>query len=122
MPKLETLRLGDSPCDRIIGGVATKGLLALANHCPELSSLRLHLQVASLSKPLWIPGMFPNARPTASSTNCVLRKLIVGGTPVPEGSAMIIALTLLHVFPRLSFIDFIDEGWEEVEGAINRSR
>ena len=35
---------------------------------------------------------------------------------------MMIALTLLRIFPRLDCIIFIDEGREEVENVINRSR
>jgi len=122
MPKLEILTLGDRPCGQISGGVTTKGLLALAHHCPKLSSLCVHLRVASLSEPPGIPGMVRNAGPAASWTDCALRKLEVGETPMPEGSAMIIALTLLRIFPWLDCIMFIDKGWREIRDAINRSR
>ena len=122
MPKLETLALGSTPCGQSTGGVTTKGLLALARHCPKLSTLCVHLQVASLSEPPEIPGMVRNSGPTALRTDCALTELEVGETPVPEGSAMIIALTLLRIFPRLGCIVFFDEGWEEVAIAINFSR
>jgi len=122
MPKLESLTLGDALCDQTTIGVTTKGLLALAHHCPKLSTLCVHLRVASLSESPGIPGMVSNAGPAASWTDCALTDLIVGETPVPEGSAMIIALNLLRIFPRLCSIDFIDEEWEEVGNAISRSR
>ena len=122
MPKLETLALGSAPCGQSTTGVTTKGLLALARHCPKLSTLCVHLQVASLSEPPEIPGMVRNSGPTALRTDCALTELEVGETPVPEGSAMIIALTLLRIFPRLGCIVFFDEGWEEVAIAINFSR
>ena len=122
MPKLKYLALGDAPCGRSTTGITTKGLLTLAHHCPKLWSLRVHLQVASLSEPSRIPGMVRNAGPAASWTDCTLTDLSVGKTPVPERSAMTIALTLLRIFPRLDCIMFIDEGWEEVENAINCSR
>ena len=122
MPKLEILTLGSTPCGQSTGGVTTKGLLALAHHCPKLSSLCVHLRVASLCEPPGIPGLVPGAGSAASRTDCALEELIVGKTPVPEGSAMMIALTLLRIFPWLSWIVFRDEGWEEVENAINRSR
>jgi len=124
MPKLESLVLCDATCDQIITGVTTKGLLALAHHCPKLSTLCVHIQVASLCEPLGIPGMVPTAGPAASWTDCALTDLAVGEARVPEGSAMIIALTLLRIFPRLRSIEFADEaeGWEEVGKAINCSR
>ena len=122
MPKLEFLELGGAPCDQIAGGVTTKGLLALAYHCPKLHALRIHLQVASLSEPPGIPRMIPTTGPAASWTDCALTELVVGETPVPEGSAIIIALTLLRIFPRLDYIGFTGDGWEEVESAIWRSK
>ena len=122
MPKLEILGLGDTPCYQITTGVTTKGLLALAHHCPNLSTLRVHLQVASLSDPPVIPETVPNAGPAASWTDCALRELEVGDTPAPEGSELIVALTLLRIFPRLESLVFPSEGWEEVENAINLSR
>ena len=122
MPKLKSLGLGDAPCRHITTGVTTKGLLALAHHCPRLSTLCVHLQVASLGEPPGIPGMVPGPGPAASWTDCALTELEVGEAPAPEGSAMIIALTLLRIFPRLCSIEFFDEGWEEVENAISRSQ
>ena len=122
MPKLESLALGDVPCRQITTGVTTKGLLALAHHCPKLSALCVHLQVASLCEPPGIPGMVPGAGPAASWTDCALTDLNVGEVPVPEGSAMIIALTLLRIFPRLCSMEFTNEEWDEVENAINCSR
>ena len=122
MPKLETLALGDPPCDQSTGGVTTKGLLALAHHCPKLSTLCVHFRVASLSEPPEIPGMIPGAGPAASWTGCALTEFVVGTTPVPEGSAMIIALTLLWIFPRLDSIGLADEEWEEVRIEISRSK
>ena len=122
MPKLEILALGSTPCGQSTTGVTTKGLLALARHCPKLSTLCVHLRVASLGEPPGIPGMVRSAEPAASWTDCALVQLIVGETPVPEGSAVIIALTLLRIFPRLGSLEFIDEGWEEVASAIVRSR
>jgi len=122
MPKLEILGLGGTPCSQIATGVTTKGLLALAHHCPNLSALRVHLQVTSLSDPPAIPGTVPNAGPAASWTDCALRELEVGETPVPGGSELIVALTLLRIFPRLESLVLPNGGWEEVENAINLSR
>ena len=122
MPKLKNLALGDPPCSQSTTGITTKGLLALARHCPGLFFLCVHLRVASLGEPPGIPGVVPGAGPATPWTDCALAELIVGETPVPEGSATMIALTLLQIFPRLGCIISRDEGWEEVENAINRSR
>ena len=122
MPKLESLALGGAPCRQITVGVTTKGLLALAHHCPKLANLCVHLQVASLGELPGIPGIVPRAEVTALWMDCALARLVVGATPVPEGSAMIIALTLLRIFPRLHRIVSPEGLWEEVEDAINCSR
>ena len=122
MPNLETLELGNTPCGQITGGVTTKGLLALAHHCPNLYTLCVHLRVASLSEPPVIPGMVRNAGPEASWTGCALTQLVVGAIPVPEGSVIIIALTLLRIFPQLHYIASNVKRWEEVKDAISRFR
>ena len=120
IPKLETLGLGNVPCGQITTGVTTKGLVALARHCPNLLTLRMHFQVASLSDPPAIPGVTPNAGSTVSWTDCALRELEVGRIPVPEGSVLIIAQTLLRIFPQIHTIWFADDqGWAEVDEAIN---
>jgi len=122
MPKLKTLILGHTACGQVTGGVTPKGLLALAHHCPKLSTLSVHLKVASLCEPPGIPGMVPAAGPGASWTHCALGRLVVGEAPMPEGSVVIVAMTLLRIFPRLGSIKFTDERWGKVENAINRSR
>ena len=122
MPKLKYLGLGNAPCRQSTAGVTTKGLLALAHHCPNLGALRVHLRVASLSEPLAIPGTVPGVGPVASWMDCALTELEVGATPVPKGLAMIIALTLLRIFPQLDSIQFISGGWKEVNNAISLSK
>ena len=122
MPELRILRLGDDPCDKFTGGVTVKGLVALAHNCPNLSSLCIHLQVASLSDPPTGLKTTRDAGHSALWTGCALTKLEVGWIPVPERSASIVALTLLRIFPRIEFIEFVDKGWFEVEGLICRSK
>jgi len=123
MPKLKYLQLGDPPCCQITAGVTVKGLVALARHCPNLFTLRVHFQVTSLSDPQAIHGMDPNAGPAASWTDCALKVLYVGETPIPEGSELVVALTLLRIFPRLDSVEPTGDGdWDEVEDAINRSK
>ena len=115
MPKLTVLRLGYNPCREPTTGVTTKGLVALALHCPKLSILRVHFQVASLSAP-------HATEPTGLRTDCALKELVVGEMPVSEESALVVALTLLWIFPRIERIDFTDKGWEKVEDAIHLSK
>jgi len=122
MPKLRELTLGDEPCGDSTTGVTAKGLMALALHCPDLRYLCIHFQVASLSVSPTSPGVIHNAEPTTPWTSSGLTILKAGEIPVPEESALTVALTLLRIFPRIDTIDFIDGGWEEVEGAIRLSR
>jgi hypothetical protein len=122
MPKLTRLNLGDEPCRRFTTGVTAKGLVALARHCPDLVELRIHFQVASLSTPPAGLGITPNFESTRSWTDCALEHLVVGEIPVPEESVLMVALTLLRIFPRISSIYSMDEGWEKVGDAIHNSK
>ena len=122
MPKLETLQLGNSPCREIPIGVTVKGLVVLANHCPDLNELQIHFQVASLSAPPEIHEVIPHVRSTTIRRDCALRELNVGQIPMPEESVSMVALTLARIFPHLEAIDRIDENWEKVVDAICISR
>jgi len=122
MPKLTVLQLGNDPCREFNTGVTTKGLVALALHCPALRCLRIHFQVASLSAPPVSPGVGRNTDPTSSWTNSGLLELVVGEIVVPEESVLMVALTLLRIFPLIESIYFIDEGWGKVEDAIQLSK
>ena len=117
MLKLKTLGLGNDPSHQFITGVAAKGLVALAHHCPDLYLLRIHFQIDSLSAPP-SPEMTPDAGSAASWTDCALTESAVGERPTPEGSALTIGLTLLRIFPRIDSIEFVNEEWEEVGNAI----
>ena len=124
MPKLEVLHLGDYPCREFTTGVTAKGLVALAHHCPNLSELCVHFQVASLSIPLASPGTTLNTESSGLRSECALTDFFVGGVPVAEESVSIVALTLLRIFLRIRIviIDPTDEGWRKVEDAIHRSK
>ena len=123
MPKLISLKLGDVPCKEPMMGVTAKGLVALALHCLDLQHLRVHFQVASLSALPASPGICRNTKPTGSWTGCALRELVVGAIAVPEESVLMVALTLLRIFPRIDDINsYDDEGWRKVEDAIYLSK
>jgi len=120
MPKLELLHLGEAPC-QIPTGVTATGLAALAYYCPHLSALRVHFQADSLD-PRTIANVAYNDNPTIPRAGCALTDLKVGAIPVMEESALVVALTLLRIFPRLEYIEYSDEGWEEVAEAIELSK
>ena len=124
MPKLESLKLDDVPCYQFTTGVTAKGLMALAHNCPKLSILRIHFQVATLSVVPAGPGVSPWAESTAPWVACALMELVVGETPLSEESVLRVTMTLLLIFPQITFIYAGDdeEEWEEVESAINDSK
>ena len=122
MPRLETLRLGDSPCSKIPTGVTVKGLVALAHHCLGLSTLRLHLKVDSFCAPMVNAGVVPDPRFTVARRECALKDLEVGYIIVPKGSALVVALTLLRIFPHIQCIDRECEDWDWIADAIRVSR
>ena len=120
MPKLETLRFGNPPC-KTPAGVTTKGLSALAHYCLRLSELCVHFQVASFD-PSQMPGFASSDDCTVPRDACALTDLNVGDTRMPKESALMVALTLTRIFPRLKWIEHTNtRGWQEVARAIGLS-
>ena len=122
MPRLETLQLGDSPCSEIITGATVKGLVALAYHCLDLSTLRIHFKVDSFRALPVDAGMAPEHESTVRRRECALKELDIGYTFVSEESALVVALTLLRIFPHVQCTGWGGDGWDQVVDAINGSR
>jgi len=120
MPELEILHLGAAPCNTA-SGITIKGLAALAHYCLRLSQLCVHFQVTTLDPPT-IRHIVPGGNFTMPREDCALTDLEVGGIHLSEGSALMVALTLLRIFPRLKSINYLNPGWEEVARAIRASK
>ena len=123
MPKLKVLLLGSDPCS-IPTGVTVKGLVKLACHCIDLSTLRLHIRVDSLVQMAAgdIATSPSTAEPAAPRVECALANLGVGDMPIQEGSALTVALALLHIFPRISQIGYKNPHWQDVQNTITLSK
>jgi len=122
MPKLEILKLGDTPCETPTG-VTVKGLIALAYGCCHLSRLRIHFQTASLVEATASSETpYPSNEPMVQRQDCALTDLEVGEIPVQPSDALRVAMTLLQIFPRLSNIEYIGEGWHSVGETIELSK
>jgi hypothetical protein len=115
MPKLEILELGKEPC-KTSTGVTTKGLVALACGCPHLSKLRIHFEAASLVQAATGAGApLPSGDGTGvRRKDCGLTDLTVGDIPIPEGSALTVAVALLQIFPHLLNIGYSEARWKKV--------
>ena len=122
MPKLQNLELGDIPCGKIPTGVTAEGLVALAHHCPDLTTLRIHFQADSLSDPPAIDGVPRNTRSATPQRGCALKNLEVEHIPVPTKSVSRVAVTLALIFPSIEYIDCFYPNWSEVVDAISYSR
>ena len=117
MPKLETLRLGGTPCETP-AGVTVEGLAVLAHHCTDLSYLSIHFRVDSFYV-LPVIGGTPHAGNVAPRRDCALTDLSVGRIPMPEESVLIAALTLVRIFPNLSGISHkYNSNWGKISSAI----
>lgn len=101
MPKLQDLRLGGKPC-RTSTGVTTKGFIALAYGCSCLSDLRIHFEATNLVQAVTGAGeLAPSGDGTAvRREDCSLTSLTVGDIPIPEGATLMVATTLLRIFPH----------------------
>ena len=113
MPMLEILQIGGQPC-HVPGGITTRGLIALAHHCPRLSKLRVHFQTNSLVLAL------AEETPQSSQEACfprgdsALTTLEVGEIYIPQPHVFHVFLMLVRIFPRLRDIEYVDEGWKWV--------
>ena len=101
-----TLELGDPPCHEIPTGVTATGLMTLAHHCPDLSTLCIHFQLASLCAPPAISRVTSDVGFPALRRDCAMKNLEVGWIPVPEESVLVVALTVAHIFPRIEDISY----------------
>jgi hypothetical protein len=121
MPKLKILQLGKPPCGTPTG-VTFKGIIALACRCPQLSRLCIHFRTDSLIEATAIGEPPPPSNRAASipQTNCVLTDLQVGDIPISKGSALVVALTILKVFPHIFKIEYDNPEWGTVADAIER--
>jgi len=102
MPMLETLQLGDLPCNTP-AGITVNGLVGLARLCPRLSGLCIHFQAATLLEAATSPtALFPSdGESVVRQEACALTDLVVERIPIPEGSGLAIAHILLQIFPHI---------------------
>ena len=99
-------------------GVTVNALTTLASRCLHLSTLRIHFQENTLA------NVGTNTETIALSNNelvflredCALTDLEVGAIPIPLGSAVRIALSLLQNFRRTLNIGSDDPVWKSVAG------
>jgi len=119
MPGLEILKLGGQPC-RAPSDVTFKGLIALALRCPQLSHLRVHFQASSLAEATSRTEPPPLSEPTPGTpqTNCALKVLEVGETPVAEQETLAVGITLLQLFPKIVSIECFNAQWRSVAETI----
>ena len=116
LPELEILRFGKFPCGNPTG-ITAKGFVVLARHCPRLSCLSIHFQVASLSS-TDLPSATPGDETAMPLEECALTELHVGYTHLPDESASMVVKALTGIFPRLKFIDYLNRNWENAVEAM----
>ena len=65
---------------------------------------------ALIDDPLLLPERTAGSEPAIPREDCVLTHLNVGEMPLPEKSALAVALTLLCIFPRIDYIESLGGG------------
>ena len=78
--------------------------------------------MASLIAPPLVSGVTPSAGSAAPWRDCALRYIEVGEVPVPEDSALVVAVALARIFPHIASIGSDDGSWFKVENAICLAR
>jgi len=113
MPKLEDLSLGIPCSQQLPDDLTVKSLLAIAKHCKALETLEMHINCESIvmgADGREFPGPFdfhtqvPSEVISSDYDGCPLRSAGFGSRPIPmeEEGGIILALTLLRLFPRLN--------------------
>ena len=113
MPKLEDLSLGIPCSQQMPGNLTVKSLLVIAKHCKALETLKIHINCESIvtgADGREFPGPFdfhtevPSEVISSDYDGCPLRSAVFGSCPIPmeEEGGIILALTLLRLFPRLN--------------------
>ena len=127
LPELEILRFGQFPCGEPTG-ITAKGFAVLARHCPRLSCLSIHFQVASLSSSD-VPSVTSGDELAMPQEECALVELHVGYTYLPDESASMVIEALVCIFPRLKYIDSLGRNWRnamdammDAKGFVDRTR
>jgi hypothetical protein len=121
MPKLETLQIGGAPC-HVPSNVTIHGLIAFAHHCLDLSRLRIHFQTDSLIVALANEGTPSPPKSYLPREDCALAILEVGEIPIPHQYTLPAVLTLLHIFPQLRAIEYVNEDWAWVADTVGLSK
>jgi hypothetical protein len=113
MPKLVNLSLG-TPCSaQARDDLTVKSLLAIAKHSKALQFLTMHINCESIvmsAHEREFPGLFDfHTRPPSEAIpsdydGCPLRSVRFGSSPIPvdDEGGIILALTLIRLFPRLA--------------------
>lgn len=121
MPKLEVLQIGKTPC-QAPGNVTIRGLIALAYHCPGLSTLRIHFQTDSLIVEVANEAGRPLPESYIPRHVCALTTLEVGEIPIQPQNAFFVLFPLLRIFPHLRDIEYVDENWKWIAEIVGLCR
>ena len=111
MPKLGSIWFGNLPCETSTG-VTAKGLNVLTHYFPRFSGF-------DLSE---IPQVASGGEPTIPREGCALTYLRARDMHVWEESTLMVAQTLLRIFPRPDNIVYTDRRWKEAVDAISVSK
>jgi hypothetical protein len=107
LPKLESLCLGSNPCSRPANNTI-RTLVSIATHCKHLFELVIHTNVEAVidgvSQHGGRGGSHTSGDPLSTFVECPIRSIIFGPCFIPDEGrgAIVFAITLLRLFPRLS--------------------
>jgi len=132
MPKLTLLSLGPIPCSHPANSTM-KSLVSIAKHCKYLEELIIHTNIEAIVTGVFECGEWddrPPDDPLPTFVGCPLHSIIFGPCFIPgeQRGAMIFALTLLRLFPRLIAVAAFhgtperDPQWELMDGVIVADR
>ena len=118
LPQLTFLGLGGIPCDASTSEVTVASLVALSTNCVDLVFLQLHFNTRDITA----CGTHANFR--ARKFTCKLCTLSVGSQPLPSNhdDILLLASTILHIFPHVGIHPYTRGGWRQVIEGIQMFR
>ena len=115
LPRLRSLQLGSFPCGASTSDVTITSLVALSTNCVDLDYLRLHFDANN------IISRNTHANSQTHKFVCKLRTLSVDSQLLPSdhNDILLVAFTILHIFPHLETISGPLRRWDRVREAVH---
>jgi hypothetical protein len=117
LPKLESLTMGESPCNENTCPTTVRSLLSLSVHCTNLKHLNIHFRTENLRTDMLDMLSYAYSEGLHSRPKCSLEALKVGEMlpNLADYDTVLVSIGMLMVFPSLVKFATMSPAWTKVE-------